>query len=262
MKNIKVLYLILASCMLTFSACEPNVEEDYLGNNVKIEDVELKATNTTTGGNEVTLEMSTPGVTGYWDYVIGKGLTNRTTIVFPVTGTFNFKYKGTLGAEFFEKTVPVTINVLDHPVPPEWTALLGTDAAAGKTWVFDGGPSPDGRQWWFMSDPNNPMGIWWNAAGDCCPPSDAAGKMHFDLDGALNFTYYSGPLASPSAGSFELNVKNQQLIVVGTNILGAEGGGGNPSGIYTIVELTEDKMILFIPNGPWGTGWTYVYKPE
>ncbi len=136
MKNIKVLYLILASFVLVFSACDPIVEEQHLANTTNIDGVELKATNTTSGGNEIKLELLTTGITGHWNYIIGKALTDRATVVFPVMGTFNFVYRGTLGAELFEKKVSVTINKLDHPVPPEWGALLGADAVKGKTWVF------------------------------------------------------------------------------------------------------------------------------
>lgn len=85
--------------------------------------------------------------------------------------------------------------------------------------------------------------------------------MSFDLDGAANFTYFSGPDASPVAGSFVLDVANQTLQINGANILGAEEGGGNPSGFYQIVELTSDKMVLYVPNAAWSTGWTWVFVP-
>jgi hypothetical protein len=263
MKINKKTNLFMASLVLMFMACQPNVDELDLKNTTDVAGVELVATQSTAGGNEITLQMVTPGITGYWDYNLGKALTDKITFIYPIPGTATFTYTGTLGSEFFTKTIDVQIDQLDHALDQDWYDLVGTDTAAGKTWVFDGGPDPDGRLWWFMSDPaDNPWGLWWNAAGDCCPPSDAAGKMHFDLDGAANFTYYSGPSASPIVGSFVLDVKNQKLMVVGPNILGAVDGGENPSGIYNIVELTEDKMVLYIPNGAWGTGWTWVFKPE
>ena len=55
------------------------------------------------------------------------------------------------------------------------------------------------------------MTAWWNAAGDCCPPEDAAGRMVFDLNGAANFTRYSGPDAEGETGNFVLDVENQTL---------------------------------------------------
>jgi hypothetical protein len=58
-----------------------------------------------------------------------------------------------------------------------------------------------------------------------------------------------------------LDVANQTLQITGSQILGNEGGGENPSGLYQIVELTADKMVLFVPNAAWATGWTWVFKP-
>ncbi|UJH90349.1 hypothetical protein LZ575_16060 [Antarcticibacterium sp. 1MA-6-2] len=134
-----------------------------------------------------------------------------------------------------------------------------------KTWVFDGGPAPDGGLWWFMSPPGSKDGAWtawWNAAGDCCPPADAAGKMKFDLDGAANFTYYANETAEGQVASFILDVQNQKLIINNGNILGAEEPRGNPNGVYDIVSLTEDELVLYVPNNAGDTGWTWVFKPE
>lgn len=95
--------------------------------------------------------------------------------------------------------------------------------------------------------------------GDCCPPVDAAGKMKFDLDGGNNFTYYTDENAEGQSGRFILNVAKQQLEILDANILGAENG--NPDGVYEIVSLTEDELILYYPNAG-DTGWTWVFKPE
>ena len=108
MKINKIINLLIVSLLLGFSSCEPIVDELHLKNNTTADNVELVASQNSNGGNAITLDMRTPGVTGYWDYVIGKGLSNRIDIVYPVTGTFDFKFVGTLGAEFFEKSTPVT----------------------------------------------------------------------------------------------------------------------------------------------------------
>ncbi|OOG68732.1 hypothetical protein [Flavobacterium sp. A45] len=263
MKINKIIYLIIASFVLIFSACEPIVEEQHLANSTDVDGVELKATNTTPGGNEIKLELLTPAITGHWNYMIGKALTDRATIIFPVKGTFNFAYRGTLGAELFEKKVPVTIDVLDHPVPAEWTALLGADAVAGKTWIFDQN-GPDSL-WWFMSPPNAPdsaMSVWWNAGGTCCPPGDANGKMHFDLDGDANYTHYETKTSTGTKGLFTLDVVGKRLIISdGAKMLGS--AAGNKDGVYSIVSLTEDKMVLYLNNSEtYGTGWTFIFRPE
>ena len=139
--------------------------------------------------------MNTSGVTGYWDYIIDKKYTDRVEVVFPFTGTHEFTYHVTTPympdgnpaeTEYVEKTVSVEITQLDEALPEAYYYLVGENLE-GKTWVFDGGPGADGGTWWFMSDPSNPWGIWWNAAGECCPPADAAGKMVFDLAGNANY---------------------------------------------------------------------------
>jgi len=261
MKRNRIIYsLFIGLMILMVSSCDSIVDEQFLENNTDVAGVELIATQNTAGGNLIELNMVTPGVTGYWDYNLGKALTNKVEFVYPIPGKSTFTFVGTLGAEFFEKTIDVQIDVLDTPLAQDWYDLVSENTSEGKTWVFDGVGGDNGL-WWFMSDPGNPWGLWWNAGGECCPPSDVSGKMHFDLDGAANFTYYNASDASGELGSFVLDVANQTLTVAGQNILGAEEGGANPDGIYDIVELSEDKLVLFIPDGVWASGWTWVFVP-
>lgn len=261
----KFLSLLMGVLVMLVTACDPILDRDELENVTDIEGVELVAIQRTEGGNNIELSMVTPGITGYWDYNLGKALTDKVEFIYPIPGTATFTFTGTLGAEFFEKSIDVQIDQLDHALDQDWYDLVSENTAEGKTWVFDGGPEPDGRMWWYMSPPDDPNAwatAWWNAAGDCCPPVDAAGKMHFDLDGAANFTYQNSPDASGGLGSFILNVANQTLQVNGENILGAEEPRGNPNGLYQIIMLTEDKMVLYVPNNSDGTGWTWVFVPE
>lgn len=264
MKINKILSLFIVSIVLFFTACEPDVDQEYLKNTTDVAGVELVATQSTTGGNEITIDMAMPGITGYWDYNLGKALTDKFTFIYPIPGKATFTYTGTLGAEFFTKTIDVQIDELDHPLNQDWYDLVSEDTPAGKTWVFDGADG-DEELWWFMSAPNNPdgaWGAWWNAGGTGAPPSDALGKMHFDLNGAANFTYYSDPTATPQTGSFVLDVANQMLKINDANILGFEEPRGNPNGLYQIISLSEDQMVLYVPNNGGGTGWTWVFKPE
>lgn len=268
MNNYKKYSLLFGLLVLLFTACEPIVDEMELENSTDVAGVELVAAQSTTGGNEITLSMNTPGVTGYWDYVIGKGLSDRVTVTYPVTGTFDFKFVGTLGAEFFEKSASVTIEQLDHEVDPEWAALLGGDAVAGKTWVlatdrpenkspYDGGPA---ALYSFMSAPYNWLELWWNA-GDCCPPVDVDAEMTFDLNGGPNYTYKNG--GETKSGSFVLDVKNETLTINGADLVGAYGAPGQISdtqkGQYQLKVLNDTEMILYQVHG---TGWTWIFKPK
>jgi hypothetical protein len=261
MKNIKVLYLILASFMLLFSACDPIVEEENLVDSTNVEGVKLVATQSTPGGNEITISMISPGITGYWDYNLGLALTNEKKFIYPIPGKATFTYTGTLGSQFFSKTIDVQIDKLDHALDQDWYDLVSTNTATGKTWVFD--KSGSGNLWWFMSPGGNPDGamtVWWNA-GDCCGPSDSNGKMHFDLNGAANYNHYETTTATPTKGSFVLDVANKKIIIKNSKMLGS--AAGNKDGVYSIVELTQTKMVLYLSNSEtYGTGWTFVFKPQ
>lgn len=264
MKINKIINLFVVSLVLVLSACEPTIDEQYLENTTDVDGVELVATQTTNGGNKITLKMNTPGITGYWDFNLGKALTDKVEFVYPIPGLATFTYTGTLGAEFFTKTIDVQIDQLDNALDQDWYDLVSEDTASGKTWVYNG--TPGNGAFWFMSAPgstDNAWSMWWNA-GDCCCP-DAGGKMQFDLNGAANYTYYEDAAGSGTVGSFVLDVANQKLIINGQPLLGGnrDGGAGNSDGVYEIVSLTEDEMVLYLANSEvYGTGWTFVFKPE
>lgn len=264
MKKINKIFSLCMGLLMLMWGCDSIVDDIPLENNVTVADVELVATQNSSNGNLIELSMNTPGVTGYWNYNLGKALTNKVEIIYPIPGTSTFTFVGTLGAEFFEKTIDVQVDVLDTPLDQDWYDLVSESTSAGKTWVF-AGEGGDGGLWWFMSADNNPdghMGPWWNAGGECCPPEDVDGKMVFDLDGAANFTYYSNPDAAPVTGSFVLDVANQTLSVEGADILGATADAKSLTGVYQIMSLTEDELILYVPMNAGGTGWTWVFRPE
>lgn len=262
MKINKIIYLILASFLLVFTACDSIVDEATLSDSTDVAGVELVAKQSTPGGNKVTISMVSPGITGYWDYNLGTALTNEVTIVYPIPGKSTFTYVGSLGSQFFTKTIDVQIDQLDTPLDQDWYDLVSNNTTAGKTWVFDG-EAGSGKLWWFMSPPGSAdgaMSAWWNA-GDCCGPSDATGKMHFDLDKGANYNHYETQAATPTKGSFVLDPVNKKLIIKGSKMLGY--AAGNKDGVYTIVTLTADKMVLYLSNNEAnGTGWTFVFKPQ
>lgn len=260
----KIKNLCIVSLALVFAACEPIVDEKFLSPTTDVAGVELVATQSTEGGNGITLNMVTPGITGYWDYNLGTALTDKVSFVYPIPGTSTFTYTGTLGDEFFTKTIDVQIDQLDQALDQDWYDLVSEDTAGGKTWVY--AATPGNGAFWFMSAPGSPdnaWSMWWNA-GDCCCP-DASGKIHFDLDGAANYTYDADGDGTGDLGGFVLDVANQRLKITGQPLMGGnvDGGAGNVDGIYEIVTLTEDEMVLYIANSEaYGTGWTWVFKPE
>ena len=259
MKIYKNISLIIVSMMLLFVSCEPIVDSEELSNTTNVEGVELVAIQSTAGGNGITLQMKTPGVTGWWDFNIGRGYSDEASFNYPIPGMQTFTFTGTLGAEFFTKTIDVQIDVLDQPLNQDWYDLVSTDTSAGKTWVFE-----DETPWYMAPQNGAPDSfgtIWWNA-WTCCL-ADASGKMKFDLNGGANYTYYdNGGVAQE--GGFALDIPNRVLDFIGAPVLGGQDGLRLPAdGVYNIISLTEDELILWTPLTVGGdSGWTWQFKPE
>lgn len=252
----RIINFLLVLTLTLIGACSPIVESDELVNVTDIEGVELRATQSTAGGNLITLELITPGITGHWDYNLGKAFTDKVQFVYPIPGSATFTFNGTLGAEFFSKSVDVQIDVLDNPLDDDWYSLVSQDTSGGKTWVFsDNAP-------WYMANPGDYSGLWWDA-WTCCL-ADPNGQMKFDLNGGANYSYMSDAGATPETGTFNLDVTNQTLTVSGAPILGGQDGSRLPAdGVFQIISLTETEMILFTPETVAGdSGWTWQFKAQ
>jgi hypothetical protein len=269
MKMNKVISLIVGALTLLIAACKPIENRDILTNSFNPNNIELKVVQSTAGGNELSIQMNTPGVAGYWDYLVDKKFSDRVDVIFPIPGKSTFTFYVTTpylenntmdSIRYISKSIDVTITQIDHALPDSYYKLVGA-TLQGKTWVFDG-VGGDNRGWWFMSDPGNWTAMWWNAGGTCCPPSDVTGKMVFDLNGGANFTYYKTPSATPVTGSkWAFNADFTKLTIIGAaNILGSEGSAGNNK-VFEIKEFTANRLSLFVANASGGTGWVWVFKP-
>lgn len=272
MKIYKILTLIIGLAILGVS-CEPIEERATLSNSFDPNSIDLQVVQATPGGNKLSIQMNSDGVAGYWDYILDIKYSDRVEVVFPFTGQHTFTYHvttpymndGTPSTKTFDitKTVTVQVDVLDEPLPDAYYKLIGTNLE-GKSWVFDGTGGDNGL-WWYMVAPYNWEEVWWNAGGTCCPPSDVGGKMVFDLEGGPNFTYYSNAADAGTAvtgSTFAFNGDYSRLTIKGgANILGSEEGGGNNQE-FEIIELTDTRMVLYVANAAWATGWLWVFKPE
>ncbi len=266
----------IAVAALFAVACSPITTDVELTNSFDKDNIVLKAYQTTSGSNEITLRMESEGVTGYWDYVIGTKYSDECTFIFPYTGTHTFTYyvttpyiiDGDVGnTEYVAATIDVEVTVMDTPLADAYYYLVGQDLG-GKDWVFDG-VYGDGGVWWAMVAGYNYQEIWWNAAGwGQVAPVDIDGKMHFNVSGGANMLHYSTlDDTNPDVGSFSLNSTCTTLSVVGdANILGAYNGNDDGDLCYAlsyeIIELTDDRLYLYSTEliGRW-TGWVFVYKP-
>lgn len=264
--------------LISMYSCSPIEDRDELSNSFSLNDIQLEVVQATPGSNKATIKMKTPGVAGYWDYLIGQGFTDEIKdIVFPFTGTHTLTYHVTTPYmpdgnpdkyEFVSKTIDVTISQLDTRLADSYYLLVGQNLE-GKTWVFDG-TGGDGKVWYAMTDTGNPDAIWWNAGGECCPPFDVDGRMVFDVSGGLNITVYSSPTdTNPKKGSYGFNEDYSKITISGgTNILGSTEEDGSPNanagnnGVYTIVNFDENSMTLWVPSAQGGTGWIWKFKAQ
>jgi hypothetical protein len=259
MKTNKIFSLLIASLTLVFSACEPIVDTAELSNTTDVAGVELEAIqsgSSGSAGNLIELRMLTPGIIGYWDYNIGTAFSDKAKFIETSTGIKTYSFTGTLGKEFFTKTIDVQIDVLDTALEQDYYSLVSDDTATGKTWVFYA------AQPWYMSNPTNYAEQWWDA-WTCCL-ADPNGKMKFDLNGGSNYTYYSDANSAGQLGKFKLSIVNQTLVVSGAPILGGQDGGRLPgNGVFDIISLTDTEMILHTEKTVAGdSGWTWKFVAE
>lgn len=267
MKLNKTISLIIGTTMLLV-ACEPIENRDVLTNSFDPANIELEVVQSTPGGNELTLLMKTPGIAGYWNYVIGKKSSDRVDVVYPIPGTSTFTFYVTTpyldnnninNIRYISKSIDVTITDLDHRLPEPYYFLVGENLE-GKSWVFDEDGAFD-MPFWGMTADYNWKEFWWQPDN----PHDFEGKIVFDLDQGANFTYYDSPSATPVGGTtWSFNPDFSKLTLTGpANLLGSypDSGGAN-NGPYQIKELTADRMVLWVPDAEWDTGWLWVFKPE
>jgi len=264
----KVISLIVGTLTILLATCKPIENRDVLTNSFNQDNIELKVVQSTTGGNELSIQMNTPGIAGYWDYVIDRKFSDRVEVIYPIPGKSTFTFYVTTpylenndinSISYVSKSIDVTITQLDHALAEAYYMLVGSNLE-GKTWVFDG-VEGDGRLWWYMVADYDWTEMWWNAGGECCPPADISGKMIFDLDGGANFTYYESPAADPVTGStWAFNADYTKLTIKGdANILGSMDDASN-NGIFEIKEFTSDRLTLFVAH-PGESGWVWVFKP-
>lgn len=268
MKNILTFMSGMVLMMFALASCDPIEDRDELSNNFNPDNIQLEATQSTPGGNEITLKMKTPGVTGYWDYNINKSYTDEVkNIVYPIPGKATFTFHVTTpylhgnneaDAEYVTKSIEVQIDKLDHQLPQAYYDLIG-DKLQGKTWVFD----KSVKNFWYMcpgGDITKYQEIWWAPNN----PNDLDGKMTFDLNGAANYSYYaSADAAAVKGGSFSFSADFTKFYISGSQkILGNEEPRGNAAGEYNIVKLSSSELILYVPTNGGGTGWCWFFKPE
>lgn len=277
----KIHYILIGLVVTLFASCEPIEDRDVLSNSFNPDNIQLSVERETPGSNQFTLKMNTKGVTGYWDYISGVAYTDEVLVTFPVTGEYTYSFNVTTPympngvpseTEYITKTIDVQIDQLDVPLDDPYYKIAG-ETLAGKTWVFAGVPF-DNTRWWYMAPPDNPTGDpWWNAAGECCPPAnkdfvqDATAEINFNLLG--DYTYTLGDDVIDGV-KWKFNSDYTELTISDPTVIpGYQNEWGEPranaEGKYQVVELTDDKLMLYTNQTIHDTGnigWVWIFKPK
>lgn len=265
MKNIFNVGLLATFSLLLVYACAPQEFDDHeLGSPVAQSELDFSTT-PTANANVIEFENSSSraGI-AVWNFGNGNtGKGDKVEAKYPSKGTYQVAMTLATDGGYEVITDDVVIVEDDYSLlDPELEALVRD--SNGKDWVFDGGPLPDGRAWYYMADPANWQAVWWNAGGDCCPPPDVSGRMHFDIVGGSNYLYYASPDAEPVVGTFVLDLTEMTLKLNDANILGyishEDIRTGSTDNVYQVKEITEDRLVLFTPSAGYDTGWVFVFK--
>ncbi len=261
MKN--TILLLFAGAVLFSLACDPIENREELGVKLSPDQIDATVTATTSGGNQLILKNSTPGVSGTWDYGIGKSFNQDETIVFPLLGNHTFVFFATTAGGVVQKPIDVTINKIDHAIDANWTNLAGT-TLEGKTWVY-ADDNPDGQGYCYMVANYDLEEFWWFPYEED-PSPDFGAEMTFDLNGGTNYTYTSPSGSKSSGATFTLDIPKMTLQFTGANIPDYNEENCNPvqtaTGFYTIIKLTEDELFLwqFQDNDDYDWIWRFKRK--
>lgn len=275
-KKIFLAAFAFGSIAMAMTSCDPIEDRDTLSNAFDADAIEVSASQDVDGGNKITLKMNTPGVQGYWDYLLGNQFSDEVTFVCPFTGELEFTFHTTtpyiVNGKYTTENLPtksikVNVTKLNNSLDAEYYVAAGDDLA-GKKWVFDKASG----QYWYMANSDGKEkwnDCWWNACGDWSPDPDAA--MQFDLDGGLMVRHYTNAAdATPNAvAKFAFSDKSggkfNKITIPSSAMLGVDGQGNSADDVYEIVTWEKDKIVLYTNNTiSRGTGWAWVlvpYKP-
>ncbi|MDR0333179.1 MAG: hypothetical protein LBI15_06900 [Dysgonamonadaceae bacterium] len=283
MKLYKTINAILGISLMLMTACAPIENRETLKNAYEPNNIELTVIHNLPGSNIFTLKMNTPGVIGYWDYNIGRKFSDEVRVIYPIVGKQTFKYivsspyivNGDItNSQLITKEIEVDITFIEEgSIPPHPGAEYLTGDGS-KTWVFNvSNPATD--LWWYMTD-SDPSAFWWQPRPGDDLPSDINGRMVFSRNEDIDsFTYYASPNDTGIGNTrWQANIDWTELRLVGdANILGISYGAvrvpdatpndGDPlRQVFQILELTENRLVLFQTPMAWSPGWVWVFKPE
>lgn len=275
----KTIIYSLLILMAAFYACDPIEDRDDNDMPISADELMVTAEAVVINGsnsNKVILTNSSP-VLSEWNYGVGVTRKSCDTVLLVVPGVTNIQFTGlNPDGSYVTKEIPVTVDELSFPVPPEWGLLCG---AGSKTWVWDETAS---SVWGNGGYLGCTAPCWWTndkASMDGNDPDyGSEGKMVFSIAGAA-LTKSNASGSTQEAGSFsfdmskttgdgnggiwakgKLNTKNV-TVLAGK----APNHGDAPVYEYDILQLDEEKLYLAWPepgSGAWGTAWFWMFRKQ
>ena len=229
--------------------------------------------------NPVFTASADHGFVYHWDMGNNQTIEGKTvTAYYPFTGDYNVVC--TIYGEGGQGVVASTIYTISQTDPnisnrPGWKELTG--GGQGKTWVYNTVITGDDYYPDYCFQTYNDTTYDYGDGSRCWDPKnswgqcvgitpDVNGEMVFDLNGGVNYIYHHVAGDEGVKGSFILDWTNRTLTVKDPFILDYNIECTEPSvtmsGVYNIMRLTDDEMILWQMQTDidWGTGWAWSFK--
>lgn len=278
MKHIYAYAMLTLGIFMLFCACDPIEKRENMGGEISSSELNVTATPIIVNGkksNRIVLDNHSP-VLSLWDYGIGTSVRTTDTILMVSVGTQDITFTGiNPNGSRIEKVLPVDIEELSFPVPPEWAYLVGDGT---KVWVWDEtAPAVWGNGQYLDST----APAWWTLLikdidGQAKGEGEGA-SMEFTLQGAKMTKYKND--GTSVVGAFSLNMESQvkkadgtvwakgKLTTRGLGVLCgiSPNEGGKEISEYDILILDNKKMILSYPEPgaeQGGTGWFWVFRAK
>lgn len=276
----KIIYLIAGAMLIFIASCKP--QKDDIGSIGVAPTDGAIIVDKSDPYNPVFTATAKNGFIYSWD--LGNNQTamgSEVTSYYPFSGDYNVvcTISGAGGTNIVvNKTFNVAVTDPQLANQPVWKELTGS--GAGKTWVYNTTINRDSGTYFppYCYQTYNDTTYDYGGGTRCWLPQnswgqivaitpDVDGEMVFDLEGGLNYTYHHVAGDAGVKGSFILDAKNRKLTVKDPYILDYNIDGTYPeisaTGVYNIVYLTDDEMILWQQLDPlsvFGTGWGWSFK--
>jgi hypothetical protein len=268
----KTAFNILAAVLVLISACEPEADKiGKIGPAPTSGEITVDATDPY---NPIFTISSERGFIYYWNFGNGQSMVGNQeeTSYFPFPNTYNVTCdiygeggQGPVTAEYSYVVATTDPTVVSKPIYKELTG-----SGAGRTWVYNTDPATGIPDYCYQTTndlehyPDNwmPSQSW----GQCVAITpDINGEMVFDFEGgSINYTYHQVAGDAGVKGTFVVDGVNNTLTIVNPYILDYNIDCTSPdataTGVYKIMKLTDDEMVLWQDQNDGITGWAWSFK--